>query len=74
MTNITNWNDYAAKFKKCFVRKEVSVIQATRHESSREIEQWVVFVPSPAVVGTVSCKDIDQARSVAAQYGCTIIL
>lgn len=74
MKNITNWNDYAAEFKKCFVRREVSTIQATRHEPCREVAQWVVFIPSPAVIGTVSCANIDQAREVAGQYGCTIIL
>ncbi len=73
-TQPTNWNDYAAEYKKCFVRREIATIQATRTEPSRTVSQWVVFIPSPAVIGTVSCKDIDQAREVAAQHGCEIIL
>jgi len=74
MNTPTNWNDYAAQFKKCFVRLDNSVIQATRNEPSRTVSQWIIYVPSPAVIGTVVCKTIEEARKVAKQYGCTIIL
>lgn len=71
----TNWNDFAAQFKKCFVRYEHVQSQATRQEPSRELShQWVLFLPSPCVVGTVACKTINECRTVAASYGCTILL
>jgi hypothetical protein len=73
-TAISNWNDYAAKHKKCFLKYERVRVQATRTEPAREFRQWVLFLPSPCVIGTMHCANIEQAREVAAQYGCSIIL
>ncbi len=47
-----------------------TLIQATRTEGPREVIQWILFT----TVGTVSCKDIEQCREVAARFGAVIAL
>lgn len=68
------WNDYAAEHKQCFTKFAINKIQATRYQPAREVREWVVFLPAPCVIGTVSCRTIEEAREIAAQYGCTIII
>ena len=67
-----NWNEYARDNKQCFVKHSEVTIQATRYEPSRNVSQWLLYLPEPH--DTVYCKTFDEARDCAARFGCTVIL
>jgi len=72
LAEVKSWGDYAEVEKKCFLKPLVGFLQATRYEAAKPYQEWTLFLPNPH--GTVCVKDIEQAREVAARYGCEVIL